>query len=445
MPAPTRRRPLLLPLLALLTPLISLFTPPTPAVLTIEVTHGLATRIPLAIVPFRWEGEAERPLLSPHHIITADLTHSGRFDLIPETDHFARPHDLPVQYANWQRIKADALVIGRVTHLGNQRYEVRFRLLDVLRERQIYGKKFSNVPRAQLRRVAHQISDTIHQKLLGKRGAFDTYIAYVAVHGTPPNHQYLLQISDADGHNPRTILRSPQPIISPTWSPDGRQLAYVSFQNNRSAIYIQDLKSGYQQPIAQHPGINSAPAWSPDGRQLALTLSKDGNAEIYIYHLKTRALRRLTTHTAVDTEPTWSPDGKTIAFTSNRAGTPQIYQIPAAANIATEPRRLTFNGKYNAAPKYSHDGKTIALITDQGNGHRVGIYSTQARAVRELTQTQHDESPTFAPNDEFILYATRTGTSGTLAAVSPDGEIHQTIQLKDRQVREPAWSPFRAK
>ncbi len=414
---------------------------PAAAVLTIEVTQGMVERIPIAVVPFGVVGGGAAPALSSSAVISADLARSGRFELIARGDFLSQPHHLrAVKYKDWRLLKADALVIGSVTNIGNDQFEVRFRLLDVFREQQLAGRKFV-ASSAQLRKVAHQISDLIYQKLLDIPGAFDTRIAYVATEGTPPGERFLLQVADSDGHRPQTILASPQPIISPAWSPRGDQLAYVSFENNRSVIYIQHVHSGERRRVAEYRGINGAPAWSPRGDQLALTLSKEGNAEIYIHDLSNGALRRLTQHAAVDTEPDWSPDGNTIAFTSNRSGTPQIYQIAARGGRA---QRLTFDGKYNAGAGYSSDGKSLALITNQGNGFRVGIYSERDRKVRELTQTRYDESPSFAPNDEMILYATQTKQRYVLAAVSPDGQVQQVIQLKNHLVREPAWSPFRA-
>ena len=357
---------------------------PALAVLTIEVTRGVETGIPIAIVPFGLEGFSDSDSL-PADVIEADLGRSGRFEPVSRGDFLNQPHDLrSVEYKNWRLIKAEALVIGRVVNIGNGQYEVRFRLLDVFREKQLAGQKFV-VSVSKLRKVAHQISDIIYARLIGKPGAFDTRIAYITVAGAPPGERYLLQIADSDGYDPKTILESPHPIISPAWSPDGDQLAYVSFEKKRSMVYLQNLWTGERERVAEYPGINGAPAWSPDGGRLALTLSKDGNPEIYLYDLATKKLRRLTRHTAIDTEPAWSPDGGTIAFTSSRSGTPQIYRIAVDGGIA---ERVTHSGKYNANASYSSDGKSMVLITNQGNGYRVGIYSAQDRSVSELTRTE---------------------------------------------------------
>jgi TolB protein len=414
---------------------------PGSAVLTIEVNKGQVAGIPIAIVPFSMQGVSPSEQ-QPADIISADLGFSGRFDTIPPTSYLSSPHDLKsVKFKDWRLIKSEALVVGKVINIGNAQYEVRFRLIDVFREKQLVGQKFV-VPASKLRKVSHQISDIIYQKLTGKVGAFDTKIAYVTIEGDEPSRRYLLQVADADGWGPKTILESTQPILSPAWSPDGSRLAYVSFEKKRSMVFVQDIWTGKRNRIAEFQGINSAPAWSPDGRKLALTLSKDGNAEIYLYDLATSNLRRLTQHTAIDTEPSWSPDGGKILFTSGRSGGAQLYQMSAAGG---PPQRVTFSGSYNAGGSYSPDGRSIVLITNQGNGYKVGIYSTRDRSIRELTRSHQDESPSFAPNGDMIMYATQRGGRNVLATVSADGQVQQTLKFQGGSVREPAWSPFNRK
>ena len=404
----------------------------------LEITKGrLDGGIPVAIVPFSIEG-GDISTNNPSDIIEADLNFSGKFNTVSREKFLSHPNDLKsVQFKDWRLIKVDAIVVGKVINIGNGQLEVRFRLLDVLRERQMIGQKFT-ADASKLRKVAHQISDIVYSKLIGKPGAFDTRISYVTVQGGVDNRKFLLQIADADGFDPKTILSSKEPILSPAWSPDGDMLAYVSFEKKRSIIYVQNIWSGERRVISKHPGLNSAPSWSPDGRSLALTLSKDGNPDIFIYTLNTRDLRRLTRHTAIDTEPSWSPDGRMIVFSSGRAGAPQVYQIPSAGGSA---KRLTFDGMYNAGPSYSPDGKSIVMITDQGNGFRVGLYSRDNQRVRELTTTSQDESPTFSPNGEMIMYATQSHGRSFLAAVSTDGDVQQTLKFQNGSIREPAWSP----
>ena len=410
------------------------------AVLTIEVNKGGVSGIPISIVPFGVTGSPD--LTQPADVIQGDLGLSGRFEIIPRSSFISNPHDLEsVSFKDWRLLKSEALVVGKVIELGNDQYEVRFRLIDVFREAQLAAQKFI-VPASKLRKVGHQISDTIYQLLTGRPGAFDTKIAYVEVKGQSPNSQYLLQVADSDGYNTTTITTSPEPLLSPAWSPDGSRLAYVSFENKRSMVFMQNVWTGERTRIAEYQGINSAPAWSPDATKLALTLSKDGNPEIYVYDLATAGLTRLTQHTAIDTEPAWSPDGKHIVFTSGRSGAPQIYQIPSTGGA---PKRITFNGNYNAGPAYSPDGRSIVLITNQGNGYKVGLYSDHNRQVQELTRSTQDESPTFSPNGDMIMYATKKGGQNVLAAVSTDGKIQKTLKFQRGSVREPAWSPFNRK
>ena len=409
--------------------------------LNIEINKGVEVGYPIAIVPFGIEGVGQLDS-KLEDVIESDLTLSGRFDPLPRTSFISMPTDLnSVQYKDWRLVKAEGLVVGKVINIGNGQLEVRFRLLDVFRERQLAGQKFL-VKADKIRKVAHQISDIIYEKLIGTPGTFDTKIAYVTVEGDKPARKYLLKIADSDGFGPTTILQSSDPILSPAWSPDGNFISYVSFEKKHSTIYVQNVWNGKRSLVADHPGLNSAPAWSPDGRALAMTLSKDGNPDIYIYDLDSKKLRKLTRHTAIDTEAAWSPDGRSLVFSSGRSGAPQIYQIPATGGT---PKRLTFNGKYNAGPSFSPNGEDIVMITDQGNGFRVGLYSSADRTVIELTDTVQDESPTFSPNGEMIIYATQQDGRSVLATVSKDGSVQRVLRFQQGSVREPAWSPFNRK
>ena len=411
------------------------------AVLNIEVNKGVEVGYPIAIVPFGNEGVGQLDS-KLEDVIESDLALSGRFEPLSRTSFISAPTDLSsVQYKDWRLLEVEALVIGKVINIGNGQLEVRFRLIDVFRERQLAGQKFL-VEAARVRKVAHQISDIIYEKLIGTPGAFDTKIAYVTLEGAEPSRKFLLQIADSDGFGPTTILQSSEPILSPAWSPDGNFISYVSFEKKHSTVYLQNVWNGKRSLVADYPGLNSAPAWSPDGRSLAMTLSKDGNPEIYIYDLDSKKLRRLTRHTAIDTEAAWSPDGRSLIFSSGRSGAPQIYQVAATGGT---PKRLTFNGKYNAGPSFSPNGEDIVMITDQGNGFRVGLYSSSDRTVRELTDTLKDESPTFSPNGEMIIYATQKGGRNVLATVSRDGSVQRILRFQQGSVREPSWSPFNRK
>jgi TolB protein len=320
----TRLRPHSFYVLFLSMSWLAVFAPQANAQLTIEITRGVEAGIPIAVVPFQWQGAT--PL--PHHvadIVEANLVRSGRFDATPRGDFLEAPHDnTEIGYKNWRLLKTEALVIGRIRLVAPGRYEVRFQLMDVYKENQLAGYQFV-VDEAQLRKVAHQISDIVYEQLTGKPGAFDTRIAYVTVQGDAgTGNRYLLMVADSDGFGAREVLSSTHPIMSPAWSPDGRRLAYVSFEDGRSKVFVQEVASGQRTRLAEFEGLNSAPDWSPDGRQLALTLARDGNPEIYLMGVADGALKRLTNHSAIDTEPSWSPDGRHIVFTSDRAGRPQI-------------------------------------------------------------------------------------------------------------------------
>ena len=407
------------------------------AVLTIDITKGVKAAIPIAIVPFGVTPSQNLPE-SIWDVVASDLARSGRFDPLPQADFLSNPTTVSqVQYKDWRLLKQNAIVIGQVKQLGGDQFEVSFRLLDVFNESQLVGNKY--VVKASLfRKVAHKISDIVYEKLTGIPGAFDTKIAYVMQQGEAKNKRFMLQVSDADGYRPITILESGQPIMSPAWSPQADKLAYVSFEKRRAQIYVQNLRTGKRSLVSDSPRINSSPAWSPDGSRLAMSLSKDGNSEIYVKDMNSGALTRITRNGAIDTEPAWTPDGRNIIFSSGRAGKPQIYQVSAQGGAA---RRLTFQGGYNAGASYSPDGRKMVLITDVDGGFKVGIYDQATRSIKTLTSTNLDESPSFAPNGEMILYSTIQGGKNVLAAVSSDGSVQQVLRFSGGSVKAPAWSP----
>ncbi len=417
---------------------LALFAQSAGAVLTIEITKGLAHGVPIAVVPFSWSGPGAVPQ-DVSAVIQADLVRSGRFDAVPQRDFLSMPHaDKDVVFKDWRLIKAEALVIGSVRALPPDHYQVQFRLYDVFKEKQLAGYRYV-VTAAQLRTVAHQISDIIYQQLTGVPGAFNTRIAYITRSGGVHHAVYRLQVADSDGYDARTVLRSPQPLMSPSWAPDGTRLAYVSFEHGHSVVYVQNVYTGARWKVADFRGINSAPSWAPDGSHLALSLSLSGHPEIYVLNLSDGALRRLTHDSAINTEPTWSPHGHYIVFTSDRSGSPQIFRMTADGG---DIERLTFEGNYNAAPSYSPDGKMIALITEQQGQFHAAILHLRDSALQILTDTSLDESPTFAPNGQMILYATIVNRRGVLATVSVDGHVRQLLKTNEGDVREPAWSPF---
>jgi len=418
--------------------LLLLITGPAHSALTIEITQGVEGAVPIAVVPFGWSGGGAAPE-NISAIIGADLDRSGRFESLADRDLVAHPTEATqVQFQNWRMVNVDYLVIGRIAPTGAGRYDVQFQLFDVFRSKQLIGFSFPTA-QGELRRVAHHISDLIYKEITGERGAFNTQIAYVTSSGIGKNKTYTLLVADSDGYDPHKILTSQQPLMSPSWSPDARQVAYVSFEKKTAEIYVQKVGTGVRHRIASFKGINGAPAWSPDGRHLALTLSRDGDPEIYVMDVNGNNLRRLTRNAAIDTEPAWMPDGRSIVFTSDRGGSPQLYRMPATGGTA---QRLTFEGKYNAGADISPDGSKIALVHGEGGRYRIAVYDLQTRRMRLLTDGSLDESPSFAPNGSMIIYATDAGNRGVLAAVSVDGRFKQRFSLQAGNVREPVWSPY---
>ena len=405
------------------------------AQLSIEITGGGANLFPVAVLQFAGENQLPASLTD---IVEADLQRSGRFRLQYSGGVVTPPTDpSQVNFTEWRSRNADAMVIGAVSRLPDGRFEVRFRLLDVLRQTQLLGLGFT-MSAAQLRLTSHKIADAVYERLTGERGVFSTRIAYVV----KQEGRFELRIADADGQGAQTALASREPIISPSWSPDGTRLAYVSFENKKAVVYQHSLATGQRQVVANFRGSNSAPTWSPDGRQLAVVLSRDGGSQLFLANADGSNMRRLTQSQSIDTEPFFSPDGQTIYFTSDRGGSPQIYSMPATGG---EPQRITFEGSYNVSPRVSSDGKTLAYIARNGTRFQLATMDLASRQVQLLTDTQRDESPSFAPNGRMILYATDLGGRGVLAAVSADGRVRHRLTVQAADVREPAWGPYTEK
>lgn len=409
------------------------------AELQIEITKGQGEAIPIAVVPFGWQLPAPAPV-NIARVVASDLSRTGRFKALPEREMLQKPTtSAQVDFSDWRILDTEVVIIGQVEPRAGDSLGVVFRVFDVFGGKQLLGYQMTSTA-ANLRKTAHEISDLIYEQLTGVKGIASTRLAYINVLGPPESRKYRLYVADSDGENARVLLESKQPIMSPAWSPDGRKLAYVSFENNRSEIWVQELRTGARQRVSARRGVNGAPAWSPDGRSLALTLSKgDGNLDIYILLIARQLLTRLTSWSSIETEPSWSADGRSIYFTSDRSGGPQVYEVSLSGG---SPRRVTFEGNYNARPRISPDGKSIAVVHNDRGNYRIAVVDPQRSVTQILTDGRMDESPSFAPNGETIIYASRDAQSGWLSTVSADGRFEQRIASVRGEVREPAWSPF---
>jgi TolB protein len=417
--------------LAALAAILLALAAPARAQMTIEVTGVGSQQFPIAVANFQTGSALSEDVAA---IIRADLSRSGLFRIVgagPDPiDEAAR-----VNLSDWKARGADNLAIGSAVRLADGRIEIRYRLYDSVKGSQVDGLAFVSTG-ADLRRISHRIADRIYEAITGVRGFFSTRIAYVVQYSA--NH-YELQIADADGANPQTALKSREFIISPTWSPDGNALAYVSFENHKAAVWVHNLASGQRHVVANFPGSNSGPSFSPDGKTLAAVLTRDGNSEIYSMNLDGSGLRRLTNDPAIDTEPVYSPDGSSIYFTSDRSGGPQIYRMPATGGDA---QRITFIGDYNISPRVSPDGKSIAYVSRRSDLFQIEVLDLASAQELTITDTVKDESPSFAPNGRMILYATEIGGHGILALASTDGRARARLSGPNGDVREPTWGPF---
>ncbi|MEE4108716.1 MAG: Tol-Pal system beta propeller repeat protein TolB [Halieaceae bacterium] len=422
--------------------------PAARAQLVIEITQGVDDPTPIAVVPFAWEGAGAAPE-DLAQVVQDDLERSGQFEPVPRADMLGFPtREEELFYRDWRALQSEYVLIGRVGAEGSAAanpaagatgLSVRWELYDVLRQARVAEGDIA-MPVGEARMLAHRISDAVYEKLTGIPGAFATRLIYVSVTRNPTGKDYYrLTLADSDGARPIVLLESREPIMSPSWSPDGQQVAYVSFETGRPAIFRQVLATGEREQLTNFRGLNSSPAWSPDGNSIAMVLSKDGSPDIYLMDMASRRLTRVTRHYAIDTEPSWMPDGASFLFTSDRGGRPQIYRYDLRTGLT---ERVTFEGVYNARARVAQDGRNVVLVHQRDGEFKIAIHDLVTSRLQVLTNTQLDESPSIAPNGSMVLYATKFGDRGILSAVSVDGGVKFRLPSRSGDVREPAWSPY---